>query len=720
MLTWLHPSTGAGLCRSSQPMTGLGLNPSSPEDEQLLTAIRAAADASRCVTAFVVAAPPAPAAAIAAGNGGEAGVDALRGELRVAGSCVGGFDGGGGEGGRVEKAGEAGKTGKTGKAGELLAGAATVVAKGASAVGRDVRLLRPFVRRVSTSSELRAPPLAVPLLSKGRAANPRAIFARNSEDVDVAAEAEAAATLLSSTIAAELKDAIVSPVTDMPNGSWSGVEASGAVRGGFWGVARHSQILLSQSASDCGSGSTAVEDNSGASGGGGDVCTPDGKTSSGSNSGCSRPRSTGSGRSGGEVRVLRGMQGDGCRRGTSRNVDLDDAIAGTGEKRTPLLRDSRGSAATPALATPVSVEERPRKGEEGEEGILFGGSNSRSGSTARAGGGLGLFSAGLERGRRGSVEDARVAEEVALAAVVEAAAAGLRLKPSTSAPTPTPTKRGNNSNSHNNDTNSRPFGGQDAFDDDADDDDDDEDACSLSSSSVTSVASAPGSNSRTPLRSVLSGTSVSVGVNTAQGGNAHDVPLRPYSGPPSPRAGIARPSTLVAGGVGGGSGGGGGPGGLLHSTGRERTGTGDPSRISGVGGAASPLPCSRPRAVSVPNDVAAGILPGVATPVAGGDRPAAGAGSRRGVSPRGSERRRTAVLRIVDARPMISAKGNLIMGKGHEVISRLGGHSRASLTFLEIPNVHAMQQSFSALVAACCAREDDPAWLVNVHVSFVQ
>ncbi|CAM9893358.1 unnamed protein product, partial [Hapterophycus canaliculatus] len=41
-LTWLHPLTGAGLCRSSQPMTGLGINPSSPEDEQLLTAIRAA------------------------------------------------------------------------------------------------------------------------------------------------------------------------------------------------------------------------------------------------------------------------------------------------------------------------------------------------------------------------------------------------------------------------------------------------------------------------------------------------------------------------------------------------------------------------------------------------------------------------------------------------------------------------------------------------------
>lgn len=72
----------------------------------------------------------------------------------------------------------------------------------------------------------------------------------------------------------------------------------------------------------------------------------------------------------------------------------------------------------------------------------------------------------------------------------------------------------------------------------------------------------------------------------------------------------------------------------------------------------------------------------------------------------------------MDARPMISAKGHLFMGKGHEVISRLGGHRYASLAFLEIPNVHAMQQSFGALVgSACGAREEDPSWLVNLHVS---
>ena len=53
----------------------------------------------------------------------------------------------------------------------------------------------------------------------------------------------------------------------------------------------------------------------------------------------------------------------------------------------------------------------------------------------------------------------------------------------------------------------------------------------------------------------------------------------------------------------------------------------------------------------------------------------------------------------------------------HQVISRLGGPRHASLTFLEIPNVHTMQQSFAALMVACSAREDDPAWLMNLHVS---
>lgn len=51
-----------------------------------------------------------------------------------------------------------------------------------------------------------------------------------------------------------------------------------------------------------------------------------------------------------------------------------------------------------------------------------------------------------------------------------------------------------------------------------------------------------------------------------------------------------------------------------------------------------------------------------------------------------------------------------------KVISRLGGPRHASLTFLEIPSVRVMQQSFASLMLACSAREDDPAWLINLHV----
>lgn len=97
----------------------------------------------------------------------------------------------------------------------------------------------------------------------------------------------------------------------------------------------------------------------------------------------------------------------------------------------------------------------------------------------------------------------------------------------------------------------------------------------------------------------------------------------------------------------------------------------------------------------------------------GGASARGGGGDRLPLSPL----RENAVLRIVDARSMISAKSNLIMGKGHEVISRLGGHRCASLTFLEIPNVYVMQQSYSSLLAACSAREEDPAWLLQLHVS---
>ncbi|CAM9693598.1 unnamed protein product [Choristocarpus tenellus] len=77
---------------------------------------------------------------------------------------------------------------------------------------------------------------------------------------------------------------------------------------------------------------------------------------------------------------------------------------------------------------------------------------------------------------------------------------------------------------------------------------------------------------------------------------------------------------------------------------------------------------------------------------------------------------RQAVLRIVDARPMISAKGHLILGKGHEVISRLGGSQCATLAFLEIPNIHVMRDSLLSMMSACCSQEEE-SWLQQLHVS---
>lgn len=204
-------------------------------------------------------------------------------------------------------------------------------------------------------------------------------------------------------------------------------------------------------------------------------------------------------------------------------------------------------------------------------------------------------------------------------------------------------------------------------------DDVDDDVESLSSSSVTSVSSAPGNQTRPSSMSdsaIFRATAAATATVIASVGSAP----RPSSGPASPSA--------------------------AHGGSRGRTAM----RSDGTGGDDKAPLRSRQRALSVPTDLAAALA---AAQDQDGEPSAAGGGPTP----------RTAVLRIVDARPIISAKGNLIMGKGHEVISRLGGHRHASLTFLEIPNVHVMQQSFSALMAACCAREDDPAWLVNLHVS---
>jgi hypothetical protein len=48
------------------------------------------------------------------------------------------------------------------------------------------------------------------------------------------------------------------------------------------------------------------------------------------------------------------------------------------------------------------------------------------------------------------------------------------------------------------------------------------------------------------------------------------------------------------------------------------------------------------------------------------------------------------LLRIMDARPMVNAMGNALMGKGSEVISRLGGETSTTLEFLSVPNIHVM------------------------------
>ena len=54
-------------------------------------------------------------------------------------------------------------------------------------------------------------------------------------------------------------------------------------------------------------------------------------------------------------------------------------------------------------------------------------------------------------------------------------------------------------------------------------------------------------------------------------------------------------------------------------------------------------------------------------------------------------------LRILDARPLINAKGNALMGKGHEIVARLGGPDCTTLKFANIENIHAMRQSYNAL-----------------------
>ena len=66
-----------------------------------------------------------------------------------------------------------------------------------------------------------------------------------------------------------------------------------------------------------------------------------------------------------------------------------------------------------------------------------------------------------------------------------------------------------------------------------------------------------------------------------------------------------------------------------------------------------------------------------------------------------SKSKKVTRLRILDARPLINAKGNALMGKGHEVIDHLGGIECATIKFANIENIHAMRTSYCALRSAC-------------------
>jgi hypothetical protein len=79
-------------------------------------------------------------------------------------------------------------------------------------------------------------------------------------------------------------------------------------------------------------------------------------------------------------------------------------------------------------------------------------------------------------------------------------------------------------------------------------------------------------------------------------------------------------------------------------------------------------------------------------------------------------------LRIIDARPLISAKGNVLMGKGHEVIDRLGGARCTSMEYAGIANIHGVKDSYSAMRKACAAascvgRSVYENWLPELHES---
>ena len=69
--------------------------------------------------------------------------------------------------------------------------------------------------------------------------------------------------------------------------------------------------------------------------------------------------------------------------------------------------------------------------------------------------------------------------------------------------------------------------------------------------------------------------------------------------------------------------------------------------------------------------------------------------------------KKTIRLRILDARPLINAKGNALMGKGHEILARLEeAPDCTTLKFANIENIHAMRQSYIVLRQALSGQEE--------------
>lgn len=60
-------------------------------------------------------------------------------------------------------------------------------------------------------------------------------------------------------------------------------------------------------------------------------------------------------------------------------------------------------------------------------------------------------------------------------------------------------------------------------------------------------------------------------------------------------------------------------------------------------------------------------------------------------------------LRIADARPKLNANANAVHGKGFENNSFLGGSSVATLSFLDIDNIHVVRNSLTKLRESCCS-----------------